>query len=135
MARTLPARRMRGALGCLATGLLWTSGAGADPTVVGTATRHEVSWQSEVGFNYQVEVSPDLRAWSDTSVVEPGTGALLRCELSSAEEQLFYRIRETVAAFDDSFLVRPIEGQQVDLIDGVVFSFDLDALPELPPGE
>jgi hypothetical protein len=78
---------------------------------VGDADNHQVSWTTEVGFNYLVEVSPDLVGWMDTGIVQAGTGAIVTYGFSTpTEPKLFYRIRVRPGAmrpgFDDYVLGR-----------------------------
>lgn len=100
--------------------------------IVGNADNHQVSWTTRLNYNYQVEASPDLEDWVDTGIAEPGTGSTITYGFSSTADKMFYRVKEIVDPYNGGFLVLPSEGQQVDLIDGVCFSFNLDALPALP---
>lgn len=82
---------------------------------VGDADNHQVSWTTEVGFNYLVEVSPDLVDWMDTGIVQAGTGAIVTYGFSTpTEPKLFYRIRVRPGAmrpgFDDYVLTRNDDG-------------------------
>jgi len=104
---------------------------------VGTAANHQLSWTTTVNYNYQVFMSPDLENWVDTGIAEPGvddpiTGSTITYGLMSLEEKLFYRIRETVDPYNGGFLVLPTQDQEVDLIDGVCFAFNLDVFTALP---
>ena len=100
--------------------------------IVGDADNHQVSWTTRLNYNYQVEASPDLESWVDTGIAEPGTGSSITYGFSSTADKMFYRVKESVDPYNGGFLVLPSESQQVDLIDGVCFSFNLDALPALP---
>lgn len=100
--------------------------------IVGDADNHQVSWTTRPNYNYQVEASPDLESWVDTGIAEPGTGSSITYGFSSTADKMFYRVKESVDLYNGGFLVLPSEGQHVDLIDGVCFSFNLDALPALP---
>jgi hypothetical protein len=77
-------------------------------------------------------MSPDLVAWLDTGIVEPGTGSLVAYQLISNEERLFYCIRETSDPYNGGFLVLPTQNQEMDVIDGVCFAFNLNAFTALP---
>lgn len=79
--------------------------------IVGDADNHQVSWTTERGLNYLVEVSPDLVDWMDTGIVAPGTGEIVTYGFSTpTEPKLFYRIRVRPGAvrpgFDAYELVR-----------------------------
>ncbi len=78
--------------------------------IVGDADNHQVSWTTEVGFNYLVEVSPDLVNWMDTGIVQAGTGAVVTYGFSTpTEPKMFYRIRVRPAirpGFDDLELAK-----------------------------
>ena len=79
--------------------------------IVGAADNHQVSWTTERGLNYLVEVSPDLVDWMDTGIVAPGTGEIVTYGFSTpTEPKLFYRIRVRPGAvrpgFDAFSLVR-----------------------------
>jgi hypothetical protein len=83
--------------------------------IVGDADNHQVSWTTEVGFNYLVEVSPDLVDWLDTGIVQPGTGEIVTYGFSTpTEPRMFYRIRVRQGAmrpgFDDYMLNRNDDG-------------------------
>jgi hypothetical protein len=79
--------------------------------IVGDADNHQVSWTTERGLNYLVEVSPDLVEWMDTGIVAPGTGEIVTYGFSTpTEPKMFYRIRVRPGAvrpgFDDYELIR-----------------------------
>jgi hypothetical protein len=79
--------------------------------IVGDAGNHHVSWTTEVGVNYLVEVSDDLVEWMDAGIVQPGTGGTVTKGFSTPNEQrMFYRIRARSGAvrpgFDTYRLVR-----------------------------
>ncbi len=99
---------------------------------VGTPTNHQLSWTTTVDYNYQVFMSPDLENWVDTGIAEPGTGTTITYGLMSTAEKLFYRIHETADPYNGGFLVLPTQDQEVDLIDGVCFAFNLDVFSALP---
>jgi hypothetical protein len=50
----------------------------------------------------------------------------------STADKLFYRIHETADPYNGGFLVLPGNNDEVDLIDGVCFSFNLDVFSVLP---
>ncbi len=100
--------------------------------IVGSADNHQLTWTTTENFNYQVEASPDLENWIDTGIAEPGTGGpITYCFISNAPKW-FYRIKETEDPYNGAFLVLPFDDQEVALIDGVAFSFDLHVLPDFP---
>ncbi len=79
--------------------------------IVGDADNHQVSWTTERGLNYLVEVSPDLVDWMDTGIVAPGTGEIVTYGFSTpTEPKMFYRIRVRPGAvrpgFDALSLIR-----------------------------
>jgi len=100
--------------------------------IVGTAANRQLSWTTTVNYNYQVFMSPDLENWLDTGIAEPGTGSTITYGLMSTADKLFYRIHETVDPYNGGFLVLPTQDQEVDLIDGVCFAFNLDVFSALP---
>ncbi len=100
--------------------------------IVGAAANHELSWSTNLNFNYQVQASPNLVTWVDTGIAEPGTGSTITYGLMSTADKMFYRIRETADPYNGGFLVLPTHHQELDLVDGVVFAFDLDALSTVP---
>jgi hypothetical protein len=72
--------------------------------IVGDADNHQVSWTTERGLNYLVEVSPDLVDWMDTGIVAPGTGEIVTYGFStSTEPKMFYRIRVRSGAVRPGF--------------------------------
>jgi hypothetical protein len=100
--------------------------------IVGTAANHQLSWTTTVNYNYQVFMSPDLETWIDTGIAEQGNGSTITYGLMSTADKLFYRIHETVDPYNGGFLVLPGNNDEVDLIDGVCFSFNLDVFSALP---
>ena len=100
--------------------------------IVGTAANHQLSWTTTVNYNYQVFMSPDLENWLDTGIAEPGTGSTITYGLISTADKLFYRIYETADPYNGGFLVLPTQDQEVDLIDGVCFAFNLKVFSALP---
>lgn len=83
--------------------------------IVGDADNHQVSWTTEVGVNYLVEVSPDLVDWMDTGIIQPGTGGTVTYGFSTpTEPRMFYRIRARSGAvrpgFDEYVLTRNDDG-------------------------
>ncbi len=100
--------------------------------IIGTAANHEVSCTTRTNHNYQIEVSPDLQAWSDTGINEPGTGSPVTHGFSCNAEKLFYRIRETEDPHNGAFLTLPTQAQEMDLIDGVIFAFDMEVFASFP---
>jgi hypothetical protein len=95
--------------------------------IVGDADNHLVDWNTRPGFLYRVEMSVDLQNWIDTSIVEPGTGGTITYGFMAPEEQkLFYRIQEVTDPNNESFLLLPSPGQEMDRVDGVCFAFNLD---------
>jgi hypothetical protein len=86
--------------------------------IVGDADNHQVSWTTERGLNYLVEVSPDLVDWMDTGIVAPGTGEIVTYGFSTpTEPKMFYRIRVRSGAvrpgFDAFSLVRQDDAPSV----------------------
>ena len=72
--------------------------------IVGDADNHQVSWTTERGLNYLVEVSPDLVDWMDTRIVAPGTGEIVTYGFSTpTEPKIFYRIRVRPGAVRPGF--------------------------------
>lgn len=89
--------------------------------IVGDADNHQVSWTTERGLNYLVEVSPDLVDWMDTGIVQPGTGEIVTYGFSTpTEPKMFYRIRVRSGAvrpgFDEFELAANDDGS-TDLVD------------------
>jgi hypothetical protein len=100
--------------------------------IVGTAENHQLTWTTRLNYNYQVEASPDLENWVDTGIAEPGTGSSITYGLMSTADKMFYRIKESEDLFNGGFLALPTQHQEVDLIDGVCFAFNLDIFTALP---
>lgn len=100
--------------------------------IVGTAANHELSWTTSLNFNYQVQASHNLTTWWDTGIAEPGTGSTITYQLMCSADKLFYRIKETADPYNGGFLVLPTHNQELDLVDGVVFAFNLHALSTVP---
>ena len=72
--------------------------------IVGNAANHQVSWTTEMGTNYLVEVSTDLVEWSDAGIVQPGTGSTVTYGFSTpGEPRLFYRILARSGAIRPGF--------------------------------
>jgi hypothetical protein len=72
--------------------------------IVGDADNHQVSWTTERGLNYLVEVSPNLVDWMDTGIVAPGTGEIVTYGFSTpTEPKMFYRIRTRPGAVRPGF--------------------------------
>jgi len=100
--------------------------------IVGDANNHQVSWTTRLNYNYQVEVSPDLVDWVDTGIAEPGTGSTITYGFSSTADKMFYRVKESVDPYNGGFLALPTQHQEVDLIDGVCFAFNMEVFDPLP---
>jgi hypothetical protein len=100
--------------------------------IVGDADNHHLTWTTTQNFNYQVEASPDLENWIDTGIAEPGTGGPITYGFISNAPKWFYRIKETEDPYNGAFLILPFQNQEVAMIDGVCFSFDLHVLPDFP---
>ncbi len=100
--------------------------------IVGAAANHELSWTTSLNFNYQVQASHNLAAWWDTGITEPGTGSTITYGFMSTADKMFYRIKETADPYNGGFLILPTHNQELDLVDGVVFAFNLDALSTVP---
>jgi hypothetical protein len=100
--------------------------------IVGSADNHQLTWTTTENFNYQVYASPDLVNWIDTGIAEPGTGGPITYGFISSAPKWFYRIKETEDPYNGAFLILPFHNQEVALIDGVCFSFDLHVLPDFP---
>lgn len=72
--------------------------------IVGNADNHQVSWTTERGSNYLVEVSPDLVDWMDAGIVKPGTGGIVTQGFSTPNEpKMFYHIRVRPGAVRPGF--------------------------------
>lgn len=95
---------------------------------LGVPTNHQLSWSTSVGTDYQVFMSPDLENWVDTEIVEPGTGSRITIGMmSNTAEKLFYRVHSS-----NGFMILPVQNQEVDLIDGVCFAFNLNVFSTIP---
>jgi hypothetical protein len=118
--------------------LLFTLAASASITppievgIVGTAENHQLTWTTRLDYNYQVEASPDLENWVDTGIAEPGTGSSITYGLMSTADKMFYRIKESEDLFNGGFLALPTQHQEVDLVDGVCFAFNMEVFDPLP---
>jgi sulfatase modifying factor 1 len=53
----------------------------------------ELKWQSQVGVNYQVQYSPDMKSWFDDGAPIGGTGSGLSALRSKDSERKYYRVR------------------------------------------
>ena len=100
--------------------------------IVGTPGNVHLSWPTTLNNNYQVFMSPDLQTFLDTGITEPGTGSDITYGFMTITPKLFFRVEETPDPYNGGFLVLPTQDQEVDLEDGVCFSFNLDVLPALP---
>lgn len=100
--------------------------------IVGGADNHHLTWTTTQNFNYQVEASANLVNWIDTGIAEPGTGGPITYGFISSAPKWFDRIKETEDPYNGAFLILPFHNQEVALIDGVCFSFDLHVLPDFP---
>lgn len=100
--------------------------------IVGDADNHQVSWTTRLNYNYQVDASPDLESWVDTGIAEPGTGSSITYGFSSTADKMFYRVKESVDPYNGGFLALPTQHQEVDLIDGVCFAFNMEVFDPLP---
>jgi hypothetical protein len=97
--------------------------------IVGDADNHQVNWTTEIGYNYLVEVSPDLVAWTDTGIVQAGTGAVVTYGFSTpTEPKLFYRIRVRPGAVRPGFNAFEIPANDDGSADP-----DEDGIPDLIP--
>lgn len=118
--------------------LLFTLSASASTTppievdIVGMAENHHLTWTTRLNYNYQVEASPDLENWVDTGIAEPGTGSSITYGSMSTADKMFYRIKESEDLFNGGFLALPTQHQEVDLIDGVCFAFNMEVFDPLP---
>lgn len=118
-------------LACLAFGSLAASSLLAQSPVVldvtGNAAEHQLTWTTELGFNYHIFVSTDLENWTDTGIVEPGCGSPVgyRIAPDPPEPQLYYQIW---ASAGSAFLLLPCQWEEAALTDGVCFAFDLNTL-------
>jgi hypothetical protein len=70
--------------------------AGVSLTVAREGANVRVSWPAENGKSYQLQVSQDLRTWSDRNAVVAGTGAIVSQVLPLNEfANGFFRVAET----------------------------------------
>ncbi len=101
--------------------------------LVGVPANLQLDWTTRTGYNYQVMTTPDLMlGWTDTGIVEPGTGSPITYGFSTTSERIFYRIVETPDPHNGSFLLLPTQAQELTVADGVRFGFDLDGFSQLP---
>ena len=95
--------------------------------IVGDAANHQVSWTTERGYNYVVEVSADLVEWTDTGIVQAGTGAIVTYGFSTpTESKLFYRIRVRPGATRAGFDALVIEANDDRSTSFVPFDFSIN---------
>ncbi|RYZ70542.1 MAG: hypothetical protein EOP09_05920 [Proteobacteria bacterium] len=95
--------------------------------IVGDADNPQVSWTTEVGFNYQVDVSPDLIVWTDTGIVQAGTGSIVAYGFSTpTEPKLFYRISARKGAMRDGFDGFTLDHNDDDYTDRVPIGFPIN---------
>lgn len=114
---------------------LAANGAFAQPlsvSISGNAASHQLTWDSRADRSYQIFYSSNFVSWFDTGFFGTGTGNAQATTLSSQSPLRFYQVREVSATVNNSFLLLPPPGQQVDLIDGVCFSFNLGQFAQLP---
>jgi hypothetical protein len=52
----------------------------------------ELKWNSQVGVNYQVQHSPDMKSWFDDGAPIGGTGSELSALRSKDSERKYYRV-------------------------------------------
>ncbi len=93
---------------------------------------HEICWSTRAGYNYELQVSEDLGAWSPTGVIVAGDGTGVCHPVPVDAPQRYFRVRETTDAHAGAFLLLPEPDTEVDLHEGVCFAFDLDVLDALP---
>lgn len=103
-----------------------------DPSIVGDKTNHWLSWNTSLNYHYQVDCSIDLQTWVWTNLEIDGTGSRETYGFMSNADKLFYRIRANTDPNNGGFLVLPEDNDEVDLIDGVCFAFDLNQFATLP---
>lgn len=105
--------------------------------IIGDSSLHTVEWTTRVDHNYFIDLSTDLTTWVDSNIFVPGTGSMESHTFapSPVGEELFYRIVECKDVTASSFLTLPTEAQEIDILDGVCFAFDLDFLCHLNPVE
>lgn len=95
--------------------------------IVGDADNHQVSWTTERGLNYLVEVSPDLVDWMDTGIVAPGTGEIVTYGFSTpTEPKMFYRIRVRPGAVRPGFDDLELAANDDDSTDIVPIDFPIN---------
>jgi hypothetical protein len=103
-----------------------------DPSIVGDKSNHWLSWNTSLNYFYQVDCSIDLQTWVWTNLEVDGTGSRETYGFMSNADKLFYRIRANTDPNNGGFLVLPEDNDEVDLIDGVCFAFDLNQFANLP---
>jgi len=103
-----------------------------DPSIVGVAANHELSWNTSLNYFYSVECSIDLETWVWTGLEAVGTGSRLTYGFISTSDKMFYRIRASVDPNNGGFLVAPQQDDTINQIDGVCFAFDLSQFSSLP---
>jgi len=116
----------------VAVGLLATASEAGGATMSGSSGNFRITWPTRTGFNYIVETSDDLGAWSGTWMIETGTGSVAGYDLPRLQGRGFYRAREYADSFGESFLLLPEQATELCLKAGVCFSFDLGGFDELP---
>jgi hypothetical protein len=117
-------------------GILFAAqGALAQPlsvSISGNAASHQLTWNSRADRSYQIFYSSNLVSWFDSGFFGGGNGNAQSTSLSSQLPLRFYQVREVSGTVNNSFLLLPAQGQRVDLIDGVCFSFNLGLFAQLP---
>ncbi len=96
-------------------------------TVTGTPADHTVRWNTNTGYCYLLEVSPDLATWEAVSNVTPAPEDSLECRCTSAAppDRLYYRVHE----INYGFVERPMPDEVCIKEGGVVFAFKMAEAP------
>jgi len=92
----------------------------------------KLTWITRLNCHYQVETSADLENWVDLDVVEIGTGGAITHSFERTAEKKFYRVLENTDPYNGEFLTLPNPHQEVDVVDGVCFAFNLENFDPLP---
>jgi hypothetical protein len=95
--------------------------------IVGDADNHQVNWTTQLGYNYLVDVSPNLVDWMDTGIVQPGTGEVVTYGFSTpTEPKMFYRISSRKGAMRDGFDQTTLDPNDDGYTDQVPIGFPIN---------